>query len=460
MGTPPPAPLAPGFVERPLWHDGSTNGAGDGRPGRPSPEEALRAAPTNGGGEPGPLPAVADVVVVGGGYCGIAAAGELARRGRHAVVVEADPLGTGASTRNGGMVIPELKHGPRALARRYGPLGGELFDAVLEAFDLVERLVADHGIACDYARSGGLLLAHHEAQVAGLREAVREWSDDVGEAARFIGRDELSDEIGSDQFAAGFLLEKTGGLHPAKYHAGLVRVAREAGAELHDRTRARALEQRRGGGWRVRTSRGDIDADEVLLATNAYADGLAPALQRRVLPIGSFIIATEPLDADLARAVIPRGRMVYDTKHFLFYWRLSPDRRMVFGGRTGLGTMPLARARDLLYREMVCVHPQLAGARVDRSWGGNVAITLDRLPHCGRIPVPGGGSVAYATGCNGTGVALSTWFGFRAAAWLDGEESPPPFAQLPFRPIPLHSARSLSLPAVGWYLRVLDRLGR
>jgi glycine/D-amino acid oxidase-like deaminating enzyme len=398
--------------------------------------------------------------VIGGGYCGIAAAGELARRGRHAVVVEADPLGTGASTRNGGMVIPELKHGPRALVRRFGSLGGELIDAVLEAFDLVEELVRERGIECDYHRTGGLLLAHHEAQVGALRDAAHEWADDLGEDARFVDRDGLADEIGSEEFAGGFVLEKTGGLQPAKYHAGLVRIAREAGAELHERTRATSLEPRTAGGWTVGTSRGSVDAGEVFVATNAYADGLVPALQRRVLPIGSFIIATEPLDPALARAAIPRGRMVFDTKHFLSYWRLSPDGRMVFGGRTGLGRVPLARARDVLYRDMVRVHPQLAGTPVERSWGGNVAITLDRLPHCGRIAAPGGGTVAYATGCNGTGVALATWFGVRAAAWLSGEEPPPVFAQLPSRPVPLHGLRELHLPAVGWYLRALDRVGR
>jgi glycine/D-amino acid oxidase-like deaminating enzyme len=197
----------------------------------------------------------------------------------------------------------------------------------------------------------------------------------------------------------------------------------------------------------------------VLVATNAYADDLVPELRRRVLPIGSFIIATEPLDEDLARSCIPRRRMVYDAKNFLFYWRLSPDDRMVFGGRTSLAPTTPAQARDVLYAEMVRVHPQLAGSRLEHSWGGNVAITFDRLPHCGRLPLPDGGDVAYATGCNGTGIALATWFGAQAAAWLSGEEPPPAFAQLPFPPVPLHSWRNAYLPAVGWWFRAKDRLG-
>jgi glycine/D-amino acid oxidase-like deaminating enzyme len=434
------APLAPGFRDEPLWHAGVAH-----------PAELE---------DPGPLPRAADVVVVGAGYCGTVAGAELARRGRSALVLDADRIGVGASTRNGGMVIPELKHGPRWLTGKYGALGGELIDAVFDAFALVERLVDEWSIDCDYVRVGGLLLAHHERHVPGLEDAVGEWRDVLGEEARFLTRDELRDEIGTSVYHAGLLVERTGGLQPAKYHAGLVRHALEAGAALHGRTRVHAIERRPNGGYRVTTARGVVDAGEVFVATNAYADDVVPELRRRVLPIGSFIVATEPLGDDLARSCIPRGRMVYDAKRFLFYWRLSPDGRMVFGGRTSLAPTTVAAARDVLYREMVRVHPQLAGVALSFAWGGNVAITFDRLPHCGRIPLPGGGDVAYATGCNGTGVALATWFGARAAAWLSGEEPPPAFAQLRFPRVPLHAARDRYLPAVGWWFRARDRVGR
>ena len=431
----PSAPLAAGYREAPLWHDGVELPA------------VVRDAR--------PLPASADVVIVGGGYCGVMAAAELARRGRHTVVVEADPIGVGASTRNGGMVIPELKYGPKKLAKRYGALGGELIDAVFDAFDLVERTIDEHAIECDYARTGGLLLAHHDGQLAALRDMEREWVDDLGESARFVPRAELGAEVGTRAYAGGVVLEKTGGLHPARYHAGLVRVALDAGAEMHGATRALALDRRGPGRWRVETNRGNVDAGDVLVATNAYRDGLVPWLERRVLPFGSFVIATEVLDPDVARAVSPRGRMFFDTKNFLFYWRLSPDGRVVFGGRTSLGATTVPIARDVLYREMVRVHPQLTGARVERAWGGSVAVTLDRLPHCGRVD-----GAAFATGCNGTGIALATWFGMRAAAWMSGEEPAPAFAQLPFPAIPLHGFHEQYLPAVGWWLRARDRVGR
>lgn len=429
------APLAPEYREAPLWHDGV---------------ERVRTT------EPQPLPSAADVVIVGGGYCGVMAAAELAQRGRHVVVLEADELGVGgASTRNGGMVIPELKHGPRALTRKYGRLGRELADSVFDACALVARLVEDHGFACDYERCGGLLLAHHEAQVPGLREAEREWVEDLGKSAHFVPRERLSEEIGSSEYVAGLVMEDVAGIQPAKYHAGIVRLALDAGADLHDRTAAQVLERRPRGGWRVATTRGVVHAGDVLVATNAYVDGLVPALARRVLPVGSYIIATEVLDERVASEVIPRGRMVFDTRHLLAYWRLSPDRRMVFGGRTSLAPMSVANARDRLYGEMVRIHAQLEGTKIEFAWGGYVAITLDRLPHIGRM-----NGVAYATGCNGTGIALATWFGARAAAWLAGEEPPPPFAHLKFPPIPMHRLRSAYLPTVGWWLRAMDRRGR
>ncbi len=440
MVAPAPAPLAAGFRLEPLWH--------------------ADAAPPDAVHEVQPLPATADVLIVGGGYCGVTAGARLAARGREAVVLEADPIGVGASTRNGGMVIPELKHGPEWLTKKHGALGGELVDAVFDAFALVEQLVDEWSIDCGYRRTGGLLLAHHERHVPGLEDEVREWRDTLGEEARFLTRDELHDEIGTDRYHAGLLVERTGGLQPAKYHAGLVRRALADGAQLHGSTRVTAIEARAGGGYRVATDRGSIDAGEVFVATNAYADGLVPALARRVLPMGSFIVATVPLDADLARACIPKGRMVYDAKNFLFYWRLSPDDRMVFGGRTSLAATTVPEARDVLYRELVRVHPQLDGVPLEFAWGGNVAITFDRLPHCGRVPLPGGGDVAFATGCNGTGVALATWFGDRAAAWLSGEEPPPPFAQLRFPSIPLHRWREHYLPIVGHWFRTKDRLGR
>jgi glycine/D-amino acid oxidase-like deaminating enzyme len=194
-----------------------------------------------------------------------------------------------------------------------------------------------------------------------------------------------------------------------------------------------------------------VDAAQVLVATNAYADALVPALARRVLPMGSFVIATEPLDAELARSVLPTRRMVFNDRNLLWYWRLDPSGRMVFGGRKRLGQVALDEARDFLYASMLEVHPQLAGVRVERAWGGDVALTLDRLPHCGQLD-----GLWYATGCNGSGVALNTFLGHSMAGALCGEALPP-FASLPHRRIPAHAWRQLWLPVVSGWFRAQDR---
>jgi glycine/D-amino acid oxidase-like deaminating enzyme len=409
--------------------------------------------------EPRALPATADVAIVGGGYCGLSAARELARRGRSVVVVERDPIGFGVSTRNGGMVIPELNAGPGALGKKYGAVGRRLYAEVNEAFDQTEALIAEEDIDCDYVRSGQLYLAHNRAHVDDLQAMAAEHRGELGEPVHWIGREGLRDEIGSDAFFGGVVLERTGGLQPAKYHAGLARLAVDAGADLHDHTSALSIEARgtgRNGGYRLTLNRGVVEVADVIVATNAYADGLVPWLRRRVVPVGSYIIATEVLDPDLAASVSPRNRMLVDTKNFLFYWRLSPDGRVVFGGRRSLSPATVTEARDFLYAAMVRLHPQLADARVEYAWGGNVAVTLDRMPHFGRVPTGSAERVWFATGCNGSGVALNSWLGVKAAGAVCGE-APPAFADIPFRAAPAHPLRSAYLPIVGQWFAYQDR---
>jgi glycine/D-amino acid oxidase-like deaminating enzyme len=422
-----PALRSPSFREAVLWREEAPSPAGD----------------------TGPLPAEADVVVVGGGYCGMAAAWELARRGRSVVLLEAHALGWGASSRNGGMVIPELKPGPAALERTYGPLGLRLYAAVNEAFDFTEKVIAEHGIDCDYERTGQLYLAHHDRLLPHFRDLAHEHQA-LGEDVRFLDRISLASEIGSTLYPAGLVFERTGGLQPARFHAGLVTLARRAGALLHDNTRALELTRARAG-YEIRTPRGRIRSAEVLLATNAYADEVSPRLRRGVLPVGSYIIATEPLDAGLADELSPHRRMFVDSKNFLFYWRVTPDGRMVFGGRRSLAASSIAQAADFLYESMLRIHPQLADTAITHAWGGNVAVTLDRLPHVGRND-----GVLYATGCNGSGVALLTWLGTRLGAMVCSE-APPPFAELKHRAIPLLKGRDLYLPFVGLWFRWQDR---
>ena len=199
----------------------------------------------------------------------------------------------------------------------------------------------------------------------------------------------------------------SGLLHPGRYFAGLAAAADRAGADLHEGVRARTIRRQADGRFVVETERGAILARDVFVATNGYTDGVVPTLRRRIIPIGSYIIATEPLPEDLAAELSPKGRAFFDTKNFLYYWHVSADRRMVFGGRASFLPTSIEHTAAILHRGLLEVHPQLAGRRIDYAWGGNVGFTFDRMPHAGRTK----DGVAYAMGCCGTGVALMTHLG-------------------------------------------------
>jgi len=427
------APLSPHYQARPFWWDGV-------EPRQPPPA---------------PLPDTADVAIVGGGYTGLAAALELARAGRQVVVVDRDDIGAGASSRNGGMAHPGGKHDLSEFLAE--PAGRRLWDETVEAFEGLEALATELGVEIDWRRCGHVELAHHPRVASALR-AVAEAYESIGEAAQFLSEAELGAEIGSTEYRGGLLVERSAGLHPAKLTAGLARAAASSGAALHGATAALGI-QRDGRGHVLETSRGALRCREVVVATNGTTNRrLVPWLGRRILGIGSYIVATEPLQPELTKSVSPRGRMFFDTRNLLHYWRLSPDgTRVLFGGRTSLSPTTVERARDQLYAAMVRIHPQLAGVRIERAWGGAVALTADRYPHIGRH---GDSGIVYAMGYCGSGVALSIHFGRAVGRWLCGQGQLPAFSERPWRalPWPAHVPSLLAVAGVGF--RVRDALGR
>ena len=401
-----------------------------------------------------PLPDVTDVVVVGGGLAGINAARELATRGQAVTLVEAHTLGWGASTRNGGIVHAGYKWGPSALLKRYGDdLGRALYRETLDSYALVKRLIADEAIDCDFREVGGVELAYAPAHVRDL-ELARDSLASVGVAAEVVPRERIREEIGSDVYYAGLVVPSSGLVHPGRYFAGLAAAADRAGADLHEGVRATAIRKQADGRFVVETERGAILARDVFVATNGYTDGIVPTLRRRVIPIGSYIIASEPLPEELARELSPKGRSFYDTKNFLYYWHLSNDRRMVFGGRASFMPTSIDRTAAILHKGLLEVHPQLAGYRIEYAWGGNVGFTFDRMPHVGRTK----DGVTYALGCCGTGVALMTHLGTAVGAWLAGGEAPA-LSRLRFPLVPApYEGRPWFLPVAGEWFRLQDRL--
>jgi len=270
-----------------------------------------------------------------------------------------------------------------------------------------------------------------------------------------VPKDRLREEIGADAYHGGLAVDAGGVVHPAKWFAALAGLAERDGAELHEGVRATAIRRQQDGRFVVETERGALLTNDILVATNGYTDGVAPTLRRRVIPVGSYIIATEPLPEDLARELSPTGRAYYDTKNFLSYWHVTADRRMAFGGRVSFLPTNVERTAKLLFRRMLEVHPQLAGYRVEYSWGGKVALTMDRMPHIGRT-----GGVMFAMGYSGTGVVMSQWLGTRAAEWMGGG-APPALAKLRFPLVPApYEGRPWFLPVVGEFFRARDRLAK
>src|ERR1700731_1056316 len=403
-----------------------------------------------------------DVAVVGGGYCGLSAARTLAKRGVKVVVLEAETFGWGASSRNGGMVLTGMKLPVPTLIERYGREAAvKMYPPSHDSIDCVEQIVHEENIDCNFSRCGHLEVACKQAHFDGYEESAALIKREFDHEIRIIPKSELRDEIGSDIYFGGMVDETSAGLNPARYVAGLAHAAQRAGACLYDHTRVTAVELERNNNvrkFRVHTSRGGITAREVIFASGAYTTDATPALRKKIIPIGSYIIATETLPADLTRELSPRNRMIYDSKHFLYYYRLTPDNRMLFGGRAAFfpGTEnTVHQSADILRRGMIGVYPQLRDAKVEFVWGGTLDFTLDVMPHAGKID-----GMYFAAGFAGHGVAAATWFGAKLAGLICGDPNEIPFDGIPFRgaPLGLRSGNTWALPLAGAWYKILDFL--
>ena len=400
------------------------------------------------------LPERTDVAIIGGGYTGLAAARALARRGVDATVLEQHTLGWGASGRNGGFVLPGYKPEIEKLAKRLGAArAARMFQLSLEAIRHLSSLISEEGIACDFVRCGAVSLAAKPGHLRGLEQSGRFMREQLGYETELLGRDELAREIDSPRYHGGLVDPGGCSLQPAQYAQGLAQAAERAGARLLEGAEVKRI-RRMHGAFEVTTTKGTVKAREVLAATNGYTPRALAPLRRRVIPIGSYQIATAPLDEDQARRLVPRNRVFSDTKNLLYYFRLSPDRRMVFGGRASFTPTGTRRSAAILATAMGEVFPELAGATIEYAWSGKVAFPVDHLPHAGRL-----GGVHYSMGYCGHGVALATYLGGRMGEVLAGVGEIPELGTSRFRAIPFYNGVPWFLPLVGGYYRVRDRLG-
>lgn len=400
------------------------------------------------------LPLQTDVAIVGGGYTGLAAAHVLARHAVSATVLEQHTLGWGASSRNGGFVLPGYQPEVEELGEKYGlDLARGLFALSLEAVDYLERLVQVERIDCEFTRSGSLTLAAKPQHYRELERSQQFLRLALRYETRLLAREELSQEIESHRYHGGLLDPGAGSLHPARYLQGLATAAERAGAVLAEE--AQVLEIRREGlGFAITTSRGMVRAGDVVVATDGYTGAVVPWLRRRVIPIGSYLVATEPLGAELCQRLLPCRRVMSDTKNLLYYFRLSSDGRLVFGGRASFTPTTLKKSAQILARGVSRVFPQLGNTPLEYAWGGQVGFTRNRLPAAGRV-----NGMYYALGYCGHGVAMATYLGARVAQAITTGRELPQLSGRGFAAVPLYRGQPWFLPLVGAYYRMRDWLG-
>ncbi|HEY6895251.1 MAG TPA: FAD-binding oxidoreductase, partial [Rhodanobacteraceae bacterium] len=323
-------------------------------------------------------------MIVGAGYTGLSAARYLARAGATVVVVEREQIAWGASSRNGGQVLTGLKLDPAALVARYGEVEARrLFETADASMCRLEAVVAEEQIDCGFARVGHIQAAWKPSHFAAFRDEQTLLARVFRHAVHIVPRAEQRSELGSDAYHGLLVDERSAAVNPAQYAFGLASAAARAGARIVTGVGVESSSHD-GRSWTVRTSAGDLRSRDVLFATNGYTGRAAPSLQRRLIPIGSYVIATEPLPRATAAALLPRRRMAFDTKNFLYYFRVTDDDRLLFGGRAEF-SRPTAdttrRAAEILRRGMTTIFPELASAAIEYAWAGQVAFTRDQMPH-------------------------------------------------------------------------------
>lgn len=406
------------------------------------------------------FPVSADVAVIGGGFTGLSAARSLAKNGAKVVVLEAENVGWGASCRNGGMVLSGLKLGTTVLVARYGREATKcMYAASLESIDCVERIVSEESIDCDFSRCGHLEVACKPKHFEEFRRGAETIEREFNHKLRIVEKKDLASEIGSPIYHGGIVDEISAGVNPARYVAGLGGAAARAGAEIHEKTRVEALRRAAQGGaagWEVVTSRGKMHARDVLIATSGYTSGITRSLQKKLIPIGSFIIVTEVLPQTLAQELSPRNRMIYDSKNFLYYYRLTPDRRMLFGGRAAFfpeNENTVRESAKILRDGMIDVYPQLRETKVEYAWGGTLDFAFDIMPHAGKMD-----GMYYSVGYAGHGVAMATLLGKKVAESMVTGRDENPFAGIPFpgAPLGLYNGKPWFLPFAGAWYKFLD----
>ena len=410
------------------------------------------------GAAAGPVEGRVDVAVIGAGFTGLSAALALARRGASVAVLEAGGVAAGASGRNGGHVNNGTAHDYAGLADKLGREHAlSLYRAFDDAVDTVERIVREEQITCDFRRSGKIKLAAKPAHYDSIARGFERLNRECDPETELLPRERVREEIGSDAFHGALLYRKSAMMHMGKFGAGLADAGTRAGARIFEQAPVTGLARLAGAAHRVTTPRGTLEAAQVLVATGPSREGPFAWFRRRVVPVGSFIVVTEPLNPAQLDSIMPTRRTATTTQHIGNYFRISPDDRLIWGGRARFAfSNPTedSRSGEVLRAQLMAVFPQLAGVRFDYCWGGLVDITEDRLPRAGEHD-----GLFYGMGLSGHGAQMSVHLGQQMARVMGGEAEANPFRKLPWRALPFNWGTPWFLPLVGAYYRYKDRVG-
>ena len=406
------------------------------------------------------LPTDIDVVIVGAGYTGLHAALQTARAGLSTLVVDAEEAGFGCSSRNGGQISTSIKFGYNQLSKRYGDsLARDILAIGKASLDYVAEFVRKENIDCHFDVSGRFHGAHNKRAYQRLAAELEEPNPVYDSGAFLVPPQDTHRELGTNRYHGGLVQPHFASLHPARYHAGCLQRVKEAGATVISHCAVQGINRESSGRFSVNTVSGQVNARRVIVATNGYTGALTQWQQRRVIPIGSYIIATEVIDSALMQKLFPTKRMIVDSRKLVYYYRPSPDhKRVLFGGRVSLTETNPSKSGPKLHADMVELFPELASTKISHSWAGTVAYTFDKLMHCGEE-----NGLHYAMGYCGSGVGMASYLG-RCIGQQVAESgsddltlSELALSKIPFPTRPLYNGTPWFLAPTVWLYRMRDR---